>query len=76
MNEIARLLQRATARERDGELAEVWPRGRRVRLALSGGAALPHLHGRVAFVEDGWIYWVAEDGREHASKPDVLRRIG
>lgn len=30
--------------------------------------------GRVAFVEDGWVHWVAESGRVHASRPESLRR--
>lgn len=29
--------------------------------------------GRVAFVEDGWVYWVREDGRVVATRPSLLR---
>lgn len=32
--------------------------------------------GRVAFVDDGWVYWVDELGAVRASRPSVLRRIG
>lgn len=32
--------------------------------------------GRVAFVDDGWVYWVDELGAVRASRPSFLRRIG
>lgn len=63
------LLQRAKATE----FAGGWPAGANVVREL---AAVPPLRGRVAFVgEDGWVYWAAEDGCVHASRPDVLRRL-
>ena len=66
MNAIARLLERAKA-------VDDWPPGLPVVREVGG---LEPLHGRVAFVEEGWIYWAAEDGSNHASMPDALRRMG
>lgn len=30
--------------------------------------------GQVAFLEDGWVCWVAESGRVHVSRTYALRR--
>lgn len=64
MNAIVSLLQRAKA-------ADEWPQGCRVVRELG----LERLEGRVAFVDDGWIYWGADDGCVHASRPDALRKL-
>jgi hypothetical protein len=63
VNAIASLLQRVKA-------AEDWPPGLRVVRDLG----LEPLEGRVAFVEDGWVYWAANDRHVHASRPDALKR--
>lgn len=66
MRSLKEILRGAAA----AELGEVWPKGTSVRRTIG-----EPLEGRVAFVDDGWIYWVATDRRFHASRPDTLRRI-
>lgn len=61
MNAIAKLLERAT-------MIDAWPEGMHVERAFD------QLRGRVAFVDEGWIYWAAEDGHVHASRIDVVRK--
>ncbi|MBX3260759.1 MAG: hypothetical protein KF782_13820 [Labilithrix sp.] len=65
MNAIARLLEHA-------KTVESWPVGTHVERNLP---AVDQLRGRVAFVDEGWIYWAAEDGHVHASSLDAVRRI-
>lgn len=65
MNAIARLLARASG-EAD------YPPGTRVVRSID---RLDELAGTVAFVDDGWIYWAADDGSAHASRPEILRRL-
>ena len=77
---IAAILQRAKAAAAAISTTEVdaaWPPGARVGLVLPTrlGSQQTGLRGRVAFVEGGWIYWAAEDGHVHASRPDALRRL-
>lgn len=74
MSAIAALLERAKAEVAEQTATpspvDPWPLGAFVERTI-----LDPLQGRVAFVEDGWVYWAAEDGHVHASRPDVLRRI-
>lgn len=35
----------------------------------------PRVRGRVAFIEDGWIYWRSEDRHTYASRPAAVERL-
>lgn len=52
--------------------AAEWPAGLVVERHVGG---VDRLRGRVAFVEAGWIYWAADDGRVHASRADAVRKV-
>lgn len=64
-SKLADLLRRAQGKP------DPWPAGARVESTICGGP----VRGTVGFVDDGWIYWLADNGDVHASRENALRRV-
>jgi len=62
---ISKLLQRAKL---ELESSASWPLGSHVRCAALD------LEGRVAFEDNGWVYWADNNGRIHGSRPGMLEK--
>jgi hypothetical protein len=72
---IANVLARAKAAELRSTVETAddnggWPAGAGVELDIAGVVT----RGRVAFVEDGWVYWGDDAGAVHATPAQHLRR--